>query len=250
MIIADVYTHSNGKIVACVLRGHNSIGKNGHGYNIHCAEISALSQSACLSIANYLNRDVTGNNEHGGLGIELKNAPDELTEAVFQTMLIGLRNIEKVAPNSIKISMIEMDASAEANLQSKINSMQPSPVSDLPELNVKEVKICVDIHKDDGGNTIGFSIEERKTKAKEFKIYRASIWALAESAFFCIKDYLKRNLRFKHDSHRLAMKLKNSPDKVTEAVFQTMLIGLLEIKKLAPQVVNVTEKFSLGGENK
>ena len=182
------------------------------------------------------------------MGVELKESPDELTEAVFQTMLTGLQTIEKVAPQVVKIAMIEMDKSVESNLQNKIKSMQPSRGKDLPELKVGEVIIRAEIFSD-GGKVSGFSIEERKSKVKEFDIYRASIWALARAAFSCVKDYLKRDLEFETGTRRLVMKLKSSPDAVTEAVFQTMLIGLLEIEKLAPQVVRVEEKF-LGGENK
>ena len=249
MIVAEIYTQGDGKIAAFVLRGHSDSGKRGHGYNIRCAEVSALSQSAYLAIRKYLNRAVAvENHEHGGLGVELKESPDELTEAVFQTMLTGLRTIEKVAPQVVKIAMIEMDKSVESNLQNKIKSMQPSRGKDLPELKVGEVIIRAEIFSD-GGKVSGFSIEERKSKVKEFDIYRASIWALTRAAFSCVKDYLKRDLEFETGTRRLVMKLKSSPDAVTEAVFQTMLIGLLEIEKLAPQVVRVEEKF-LGGENK
>ena len=244
MISAEIYTQSDGKIAAFVLRGHNDGGKGGHGYNVHCAEVSALSQSAHLGIRKYLNREVAAeNHEHGGLGIELKEAPDELTEAVFQTMMIGLREIEKISPQAVKIEMREMDKSAEENLQSKIKSMKPSPVRDLPKLNISDVKIRADIYLNDEKKIVGFSIEERKNKAKEFKIYRAGIWILVKSAFSCVKDYLKHDLRFKNEPRRLVVKLKSSPDEVTEAVFQTMLIGLLEIEKKVPQVVKVEEKI-------
>ena len=248
MIIAEIYTQNDGKIVAFVLRGHSS-GKEGHGYNIRCAEASMLSQSAYLGIRKYLNRDVAAeNHEHGGLGVELKEKPDELTEAVFQTMLIGLKAVEEVAPDAVKIKMIAMNKAAEDNLQSKINRMNPSPARALPKVNVEEVKIRVNIYRNDGGKIIGFSVEESDTEVEEFKIYRAAIWVLVKAAFSCVKDYLKRDLEFKADSARLEIKLKN-PDEVTEAVFQTMLIGVTEVEKLTPQIVKVEEKF-LGGENK
>lgn len=249
MIVAEIYTQTDGKVAAFVLRGHSDRGKRGHGYNIRCAEVSALSQAAYLAVRKYLSREVAvENHEHGGLGVELKESPDELTEAVFQTMLTGLREIEKVSPQVVKIVTIEMDKSVENNLQSKIKSMQPSRAKDLPELNVGEVIIRAEIFTD-GGKVAGFSIEERKSKVKEFDIYRASIWALARAAFSCVKEHLNRDLEFETETRRLVMKLKSSPDAVTEAVFQTMLIGLLEIEKLAPQVVRVEEKL-LGGEIK
>ena len=238
MIVAEIYTQSDGKIAAFVLRGHSSFG--GHGYDIYCAEVSVLSQSAYFAIRQYLNRDVAvENHEHGGLGVELKDAPDDLTEAVFQTMLIGLRHVAEVAPNVVRIEMIELDTAAEANLQSKINSMTQSHGGELPELNVEEVKILAEIFQT-GDKVTGFSVEERGAEmVRELKIYCAGVWALTKAAFSCVKDYLKRELDFEADAGRLTMKLKNPPDEVTEAVFQTMLIGLREIEKIAPQAVKI-----------
>lgn len=245
MIDAEFYTQGDGKTVGFALRGHNEIGKHGRGYNIHCAKVSALSQAACLAVGKYLNRDVTFKDEHGGLGIELTTAPDDLTEAIFQTMLIGLRAVEQVAPDAIKVQMFTMNAEAEAALQSKIADMKPSPPKPLPALNVADVRIRAEIFHDAAGNITGFSVNERKGKTvKEFEIYRAGVLALVNAAFSCVKDYLKRDAEFDSKSRRRALKLKSAPNAVTEAVFQTMLIGLREIQKIAPQVISITENFS------
>ena len=249
MIIAEIYTQNDGKIVAFVLRGHSDGGKKIPGYNVHCAEASALSQSAYLGIRSYLNREVAAENfEHGGLGVELKDAPDDLTEAIFQTMLIGLKAVEKTSPKSLRVAIIEMNDLTRENLQYKIDSMTQSPGNELPKVNVDKVKIRAEIYRNDSENTIGFLIEERKTTVDEFKIYRAGIWSLVNSAFSGIKDFLKREVKFDKNPRRLKLKLKTPPDAVTEAVFQTMLIGLREIEKRVPQVIRVEEKLPLGGE--
>ena len=244
MIVAEIYTHSDGKIAAFVFSGHS--GGASHGYNIHCAEVSMLSQTAFLGIRQYLNRDVAIENfEHGGLGVELKNPPDELTEAVLQTMLIGLRKIKKIAPKDLKLKIIPLNTAAEKNLQSKINGMKPSANQPLPKVEVEDVRIRADIFRNDDGKITGFSVEERDTdNPKEFAIYRESIWILVRSSFYCVKDFLKRDLEFKWKSRRLTMTLKTSPDELTETVFQTMIIGLREVEKLVPQIVKVTEKTS------
>ena len=249
MIDAEIFTRTDGKIVGFVLRGHNEIGARGRGYNIHCAEVSTLSQSAYLGIRQYLNRDALDNNEHGGLGLELNAAPDDLTEAVFQVMLIGLRAVENVASDVIKIKTIALDAAAEENLQSKLNDMKPSTPEPLPKLEVKDVRIRAEIFLDDGGNVTGFSIGERKGKTvSEFEIYRAGIWSLVKATSSCIKNFLKRDTEFKSGSRRLSLRLKTAPDDLTETVFQTMLIGLREIERQAPQIILVKENFPLGGE--
>lgn len=249
MIDAELYTQSDGKIIGFVLRGHSDRNDaRGHGYNVGCAEVSALSSAAYLGVRQYLNRDAAAeNNEHGGLGVELKGAPDDLTEAVFQMMLIGLRAVEKRAPNVVKVSVIKTDAAAEANLQRKLNAMNPTPSKPLPKVAVDNVRIRADIYHDDG-RICGFSIRERKGKTvDEFDIYRAGIWILAKAAVACVKDYLKRAAKVESGSRKLAVEL--APDDVTEAAFQTMLIGLREIEKQAPQLIRVNEKFH-GGENK
>lgn len=242
MITAEIYKHKDGKIVGFVLRGHSEVG-GGHGYNIRCAEASALSQTAYLGIKKYLNRAVAvENHEHGGLGIELKNAPDELSEAIFQTMLIGLKSVEEVAPTAVKVSVIELDKTAEENLQSQVNSMKPTPVKALPEVKVEKVKLRANFYRDDAGKIIGFSVKERKTEIiEELKIYCASTWVLGKATFHCLKDYLKRDLKTEINSRRMMVKLKTLPDEVTEAVFQTLLIGMTELEKLAPQVIKVGE---------
>jgi len=245
MIVAEIYKQKGGKIVGFVLRGHSEVG-GGHGYNIRCAEASALSQTAYLGIKKYLNRAVAiDNHEHGGLGIELKDAPDELTEAIFQTMLIGLKSVEEIAPTVVKVNVIELDTTVEENLQKQVSSMKPSPVKPLPAVNVEKFKLRVNFYRDDVGKIIGFSVKERKTEIiEELKIYCAATWILGKATFHCVKDYLKRDLKTEIDSRRMLVKLKTSPDEITEAAFQTLLIGMTELEKIAPQIIKVGEIIS------
>ena len=242
MITAEIYKQAGGKIVGFVIRGHNE-GGGGRGYNIRCAEVSALSQTAYLGIKRYLNRAVAlDNHEHGGLGIELKDAPDDLTEAIFQAMLIGLKLVEEVAPDSVKVSVIELDRSTEENLQSQISQMKPTPVKPLPAVNVEKVKLRANIFRNDDGKINGFSVKERKTEVIDgLKIYCAAVWILGKATFHCVKNYLGRDLEVQSDSRRLLVRLKALPDDVTEAVFQTLLIGMIELEKIAPQVLKVGE---------
>lgn len=248
MIVAEIYTQSDGKIAAFVISGHSGSRSN-HGYNVRCAEVSMLSQSAYLGIRQYLQREVSvANHEHGGLGLELKTAPDDLTEAIFQTMLIGLRTVKQIAPKAIKLRLIEMDATEEATLRSKVNRMKPRPKKPLPNVNVENVRIRADIYYR-GDRIVGFAFAEHDGELiEELKIYCASTWILVKSTFACLKDFLRRDVEFVERDNRFAMRLKTSPDDITEAAFQTMLIGLQEIERQAPQIVNVRE-FSLGGES-
>ena len=107
MINAEIYRQEKGvlpglgKITGFLIDGHANTAP--HGQDIYCAGVSTITQSAYLCIVNYLNRDIEGESSSGLLMLKLKTPPDDLTEAVFQTMLIGLREIEKLNPQALKV---------------------------------------------------------------------------------------------------------------------------------------------------
>ena len=102
MVVAEIYKQADGLTVGFSVDGH--AGKGGHGFDIHCAGVSSLSQAAFLCIRDHLKRDFTWDAAHGRLMMRLKSPPDELTEAVFQTMIVGIREIEKLAPRLVKVT--------------------------------------------------------------------------------------------------------------------------------------------------
>jgi uncharacterized protein YsxB (DUF464 family) len=101
MIVAEIYRHENGKIIGFKIEGHANTAP--HGQDIFCAGVSTVTQAAYLCIVKHLHRDINGDAPSGRLELELKTPPDDLTEAVFQTMLIGLQEIEKLAPQAVKV---------------------------------------------------------------------------------------------------------------------------------------------------
>ena len=100
MTKAEIFTQ-NGKITGFSISGHTETAPR--GYDIYCAGISTIAQSAYICITDYLKRDIIGEDEDGKLSLKLKTPPDELTEAVFQTLLIGLTEIEKLVPKFVKV---------------------------------------------------------------------------------------------------------------------------------------------------
>lgn len=62
-----------------------------------------MSQSAYLALVEHLKRRVQFEQASGDLKVRLTDAPDELTEAVFQTMLLGLYEIEKLRPDALQV---------------------------------------------------------------------------------------------------------------------------------------------------
>ena len=102
MVVAEIYKQADGLTLGFSVDGH--AGGGNPGFNIHCAGVSSLSQAAFLCIRDHLKRDFDWDAAHGRLMLRLKTPPDELTEAVFQTMIIGLREIEKLAPQFVKVT--------------------------------------------------------------------------------------------------------------------------------------------------
>ena len=111
--------------------------------------------------------------------------------------------------------------------------------------------IVAEIYKQGDGKIIGFSVDGHANTAKRgFDIYCAGASMMSQSTFLCIRDHLKREFDWDAAHGRLMLRLKDSPDDLTEVAFQTMLIGMKELEKLAPQIVKVEEKLFLGGEIK
>ncbi len=111
--------------------------------------------------------------------------------------------------------------------------------------------IRAEIYKQDDGKIIGFSIDgHANTASRGFDIYCAAASMMSQSTFLCIENHLKRDFDWDAAHGRLMLKLKDAPDDLTEVAFQTMLIGMRELEKIAPRIVKVTEKIFPGGETK
>lgn len=102
MIKAEIFK-SGSKITGFSINGHS--GAAPKGQDIYCAGVSTLSQSAYLCITDYLKRDIESDVDDGKLFLKLREPPDELTEAVFQTMLIGIKEIEKLVPKLVEVTI-------------------------------------------------------------------------------------------------------------------------------------------------
>ena len=104
MIRAEIYSDGD-KITGFKIIGHSGTAPRGH--DIYCAGVSSLSQSAYLALVEHLKCDVDMTQAFGNLTVYLKGAPTDLTEAVFQTMLLGMIEIEKLKPEALKIIRVD-----------------------------------------------------------------------------------------------------------------------------------------------
>ena len=81
----------------------------GHSDNAEtCAKISTITQSAYMSITEYLKREVYGEDGNGKLKIMIEGQTDEQTEAVMKMLEIGVREISKTTAE-VNISEISRD---------------------------------------------------------------------------------------------------------------------------------------------
>ena len=101
MIKVEIFK-KNGKISGYEVTGHS--GTANRGEDIVCAGVSALAQSALWGIGEYLHREVEYEVASGKLSMRLRGAADDLTEAVLQPMLYGMREIEKLSPKAVRIN--------------------------------------------------------------------------------------------------------------------------------------------------
>ena len=60
-----------------------------------------------IEIEIELHREVSYRVASGDFFLKLKEAPDDFTEAVLETMRLGLEEIEKIEPDAVKISYKE-----------------------------------------------------------------------------------------------------------------------------------------------
>lgn len=91
----------NGSITGYDVSGHS--GTAAHGFDIVCAGVSSLAQSALLGLGKHLHRKVDYHMASGDLHVELVEPPDEKTDAILETMLLGVQEIAKLRPEAVRL---------------------------------------------------------------------------------------------------------------------------------------------------
>ena len=101
MIRIKIERNSLGKILGFEAKGHAEAGPKGK--DIVCAAVSVLTDSVFLGLDRHLHRAMDWSAESGDIFVKLKDPPDELTEAILSTMVLGLSEIQKIYPDKIRI---------------------------------------------------------------------------------------------------------------------------------------------------
>lgn len=101
MIKVKIIRNQEQHIVEFYVTGHAN--KGPRGQDIVCAGVSALTQTAVLGLDHHLGTKIHLDIASGNLKMCLLDNPDPLTNAVLETMLIGLTEIAKKNPQSVRI---------------------------------------------------------------------------------------------------------------------------------------------------
>jgi uncharacterized protein len=101
MIRFRIERDSQGRIQGFSATGHAEAGPKGQ--DIVCAAVSVLTDSVFLGLDRYLHREMDWRADHGELRVHLKEAPDVQTEAILNTLLLGVTEIQKIYPDKIRI---------------------------------------------------------------------------------------------------------------------------------------------------
>lgn len=99
MIKIQILRRKDGMISGFTVSGHH--GK--YGSDIVCAGISSLAQAALLGLGEHLHRELDYHVASGDLKMHLKGAPDDLTEAILETMLKGMKAIAAQYSQGVRI---------------------------------------------------------------------------------------------------------------------------------------------------
>ena len=101
MIRIEIGFDERGRIVDLAVVGHSGTAERGK--DIVCAGVSAIVQTALLGVLQQLKHPCEYEVDSGVLRLVLKDSPTDSTEAVLQTMLLGLGEIAKQNPQAVKI---------------------------------------------------------------------------------------------------------------------------------------------------
>ena len=102
MIEIGIYEEKDGRISAFSVHGHSGTAPKGR--DIVCAGVSTLAQTALLGLGRHLHREIDYHiDSSGDLHMELREAPDDLSEAILRTMRLGFAEIANAYPDAVRV---------------------------------------------------------------------------------------------------------------------------------------------------
>ena len=105
MIKIELQRNSDGMISALHVSGHSGTAEKGS--DIVCAGISVLAQSAIVGLGEHLHREIDYSiDPSGDLRLQLVGSPDDLTEAILETVHLGFIGVAEASPGAVRIKEI------------------------------------------------------------------------------------------------------------------------------------------------
>ena len=103
MIEVDIYRNGQGQITGYKVSGHAGYAEEGQ--DIICSAVSAVTQAPILGLERHLKLKPSCRTEleDGILEVALNSAPNDLTEAILETMFYGIRSIAGQCPQYVHI---------------------------------------------------------------------------------------------------------------------------------------------------
>ena len=98
MITVDIFYNEDNLVDSYKVTGHaESVDE---GFDQVCALVSLTTQLPVLGLEQHLKRKLAYalDEDEGMLEVKLESAPDDLSEAILQTMVCGLKNLQKEYP--------------------------------------------------------------------------------------------------------------------------------------------------------
>jgi uncharacterized protein YsxB (DUF464 family) len=105
MISIEISLDNNSRVYAIDCHGHAEMAGDGE-YDLVCASVSIIVQSAYLGIKEHLHRKVNFHRASGDFQMMLQDEPDELTETIFRTMILGVENVALQYPGVVRITKV------------------------------------------------------------------------------------------------------------------------------------------------
>lgn len=109
MIAVVVYRDAGGRVWGFRYSGHADFGE--HGEDIVCAAVSAIAQTTVLGLMRHLDVPVDVKQKPGLLECRLAGgsraaqeaAENPAVQALFETMVLGVREVEKQYPEHVRL---------------------------------------------------------------------------------------------------------------------------------------------------
>ena len=105
MITVEISRDNDSRVYAVDCHGHAEMAAADE-YDLVCASVSAIVQTAYLGLKEHLHREVDFHRASGDFQILLRDKADSLTDAIFETMALGVRNVALQYPDVIRISEV------------------------------------------------------------------------------------------------------------------------------------------------